>query len=208
MKKFITLALMALLFSTQACSQAVYWQEGKHYTVIAQKASDKPEVMEFFSYWCPACYNFEPIVEQIKKKLPDNVAFKKVHVNFMGFASKEVQDEVTKTMVAGRTLGLEAEVTAGIFNQIHVLRKPVTGYNDLKDIFVANGVDGEKFDKAVKGFAVNSQFKANNKLIDQYRSHLSGVPNFIVNGKYQAKFTRDMTGDDIVDLIVWLSTQN
>jgi thiol:disulfide interchange protein DsbA len=47
--------------------------------------------------------------------------------------------------------------------------------------------------------------KKNNKAISEYRRFVSGVPNFIVNGKYQAQFTRDMTADDMVDLIVFLS---
>ncbi len=93
------------------------------------------------------------------------------------------------------------------FNRIHVQRKPVTGLTDLTDIFVANGVDLAKVEKAAKSFGVQSQLKKNNKTIEQYRRYLRGVPNFIVNGKYQAKFTRDMTKEDIVDLIVWLSTQ-
>ena len=70
-----------------------------------------------------------------------------------------------------------------------------------------NGVEDAEFDKLVSSFGVNSMLNKNNKLIVKYRKHLSGVPNFIVNGKYQAKFTRDMTNDDIVDLIVWLSKQ-
>ena len=57
-----------------------------------------------------------------------------------------------------------------------------------------------------KSFAVNSMLKKNNKAIEQFRRHVSGVPNFIVNGKFQAQFTRDMTPDDMVDLIVFLST--
>ncbi|MFT7418005.1 MAG: thiol:disulfide interchange protein DsbA, partial [Glaciecola sp.] len=48
----------------------------------------------------------------------------------------------------------------------------------------------------------------NNREIDTYRENLTGVPNFIVNGKYQATFSRDMTPDDIVNLIVWLTKQS
>jgi thiol:disulfide interchange protein DsbA len=47
----------------------------------------------------------------------------------------------------------------------------------------------------------------NNRSIEKYREHLSSVPNFIVNGKYQATFTRDMNPDDMVDLIVFLSNK-
>jgi thiol:disulfide interchange protein DsbA len=54
---------------------------------------------------------------------------------------------------------------------------------------------------------VNSMLKMNNKLIQQYREHVSSVPNFIVNGKYQATFTRDMNENEMSDLIVYLSNK-
>lgn len=207
MKKLILLTITALLFSAQACSQAVLWEEDKHYKVISEEATEKPEILEFFSYWCPHCYNFEPLVAQIKQKMSDDVTFKKVHVNFMRFTSPEVQDEATKAMMIGRMLNKEDELNMAIFRNIHVQRAPVTGLKDLTNLFIVNGMDAEKVEKAAKSFSINSQLKKNNQLVSQYRRHVSGVPNFIVNGKYQAQFTRDMTSDDIVDLIVWLSEQ-
>lgn len=206
MKKLILLTLTALLFSAQACSVEL-WEEGKHYKVIAEEATEKKEILEFFSYWCPHCYNFEPLVAQIKQKMGDDVTFKKVHVNFMRFASPEVQDEATKALMIGRMLDKEVELNQAIFKNIHVQRAPVTGLEDLKNLFIVNGIDAEKVEKAANSFSINSQVKKNNQLVKQYRRHVSGVPNFIVNGKYQAQFTRDMTSDDIVDLIVWLSEQ-
>jgi thiol:disulfide interchange protein DsbA len=59
----------------------------------------------------------------------------------------------------------------------------------------------------ISSFGVDSMLKMNNKSIQQYRKHVSSVPNFIVNGKYQATFTRDMQPDDMTDLIVFLSNK-
>lgn len=207
MKKLILLTLTTLLFATQACSQMVLWEEGKHYKVIAEQATEKPEILEFFSYWCPHCYNFEPLVAQIKQKMGKDVTFKKVHVNFMGFTSTQVQDEATKALMIARVLDKEEAMNQAIFRNIHVQRAPVTGLKDLTNLFIVNGIPAEQVDKAASSFSINSQVKKNNQLVKDYRRHVSGVPNFIVNGKYQAQFTRDMTSDDIVDLIVWLSEQ-
>ncbi|XOV79771.1 MAG: thiol:disulfide interchange protein DsbA/DsbL [Aestuariibacter sp.] len=206
MKKLILLTITALLFSAQACSVEL-WEEGKHYNVISEQATDKPEILEFFSYWCPHCYNFEPLVAQIKQKMSDDVTFKKVHVNFMRFTSADVQDEATKALMIARFLDKEEEMNQAIFRNIHVQRAPVTGLKDLTNLFIVNGIDAAKVEKAAKSFSINSQLKKNNQLVKEYRRHVSGVPNFIVNGKYQAQFTKDMTSDDIVDLIVWLSEQ-
>lgn len=206
MKKILLLLSLILLVPLQACAQEK-WREGTHYNVIAEQATEKKEVMEFFSFWCPHCFKFEPIVKNIKAKLADDVQFKKVHVNFMRFTSQAIQDDVTKAMMIARELKKAEELNQAIFKYIHVSRSSITGINDLKNIFVVNGVEPEDFDKMMSSFGVNSRLKMNNKAVQDYRKHVSSVPNFIVNGKFQATFTRDMGQDDIVDLIVYLSNK-
>ncbi|MFT5314161.1 MAG: thiol:disulfide interchange protein DsbA [Paraglaciecola sp.] len=208
MKKILLSLVLTLLIPLQACAQdQAQWKEGEHYVVVNDTASAKPEVLEFFSFWCPHCHNFEPLVKQIKQKLDSDVAFKKIHVNFMGSAGPDAQNDATRAMMVGRALKKEQPLNQAIFQSIHVQRATVTGLGDLQNIFTANGVEAAEFDKLARSFGVNSMLQKNNKTIDQYRKYLSGVPNFIVNGKYQAKFTRDMNNDDIVNLIVWLSKQ-
>lgn len=207
MKKILLLLSLALLLPLQACAQEK-WREGTHYNVIADQATEKKEILEFFSFWCPHCFNFEPIVKNIKTTLADDVEFKKVHVNFMGFTSEAIQDNATKAMMVGQALQKSDALNQAIFKYIHVSRASITGLQDLKNIFVANGVDSDEFDKMVTSFGVNSMLKMNNKLIQQYRKHVSSVPNFIVNGKYQATFTRDMDNNDISELIIFLSSKD
>lgn len=208
MKKLLVAAGLLLLFSLQACAQQEPWIEGTHYEVISDEGTETPQITEFFSFWCPHCFSFEPLVAQIKQKMDDKTTFNKVHVNFMGFTGPDVQNAATRAMLVGRSLNKEESMNQAIFQFIHVQKGTVTGLEDLKSVFVAQGVPAEEFDKLAQSFNVNSQLNNNNKTIDQYREHIRGVPNFIVNGKYQAKFTREMTSDDIVDLIVWLSNKS
>lgn len=197
---FATFCLLAANVQAQAL-----WEEGTHYTVISDDATEQKEITEFFSFWCPHCYNFEPIVAEIKKKKAADVKFQKVHVNFMRSAGPDIQDMATRAMMIGRALKKEDQVNMAIFQHIHQDRKLIAGEDDLKQILAKVGIDGATFDKAWNGFAVKGQIGKNNKMIDKYRRHVSGVPNFIVNGKYQAVFARGMSADDIADLIVWLS---
>ncbi|WP_340678696.1 thiol:disulfide interchange protein DsbA/DsbL [Paraglaciecola sp.] len=206
MKKILYVLLLTLFIPLQACAQE-QWQEGTHYTIVGEQATAKPEILEFFSYWCPHCYQFEPLVKSIKEKMGNDVEFTKVHVNFMSFTSTEIQDEASRALMVARALKQEDAMNNAIFKYIHVQKSPVTGLKDLQNIFIVNGVEPADFTKMASSFGVNNMVQKNNKTIDTYRKHLSGVPNFIVNGKYQAKFTRDMTNDDIVDLIVWLTKQ-
>lgn len=70
MKKFAVLFVMAMLLPLTACAQegTAKWKEGTHYTVLDEEATKKPVITEFFSFWCPHCFQFEPIVKQIKEK--------------------------------------------------------------------------------------------------------------------------------------------
>lgn len=206
MKKYLLLISFFLLASFQT-NAVELWKEGVHFTVLDKPTSKKPEITEFFSFWCGHCYNFEPLVAKIKEKKAENVKFNKVHVNFMGFASKETQNFATTALMVGRAEKRSEELNNAIFEYIHRKRGVITSLKDLRNIFAVNDVDPEKFDKLASSFGVNSMIKKNNKQVDDYRQHLGGVPNFIVNGKYQATFTNDMSADDMVDLIVWLSTQ-
>jgi len=206
MKKILLLLSLTILLPLQACAQEK-WREDTHYKVISDKATEKKEVLEFFSFWCPHCFSFEPIVKNIKTKLADDVEFKKVHVNFMGFTSAAVQDDATKAMMVARELNKSEALNEAIFKYIHESRSTITGIKDLKNIFIANGVEAEDFDKMMSSFGVNSRLKMNNKSVQEYRKYVSSVPNFIVNGKYQATFTRDMNPDDMAELIVFLSNK-
>jgi thiol:disulfide interchange protein DsbA len=206
MKKIFLSVFIAILLPLQACAQEQY-QEGTHYIVVNDKATPEPEILEFFSFWCPHCYNFESIVAQVKEKMDRDTKFKKVHVNFMGFTSPDVQDDATRAMLVARSLKKEDTLNLAVFESIHKLRSPVTSIKDLKNIFIVNGIEPETFEKMVSSFGVSNMLKMNNKTIAQYKKHISGVPNFIVNGKFQAKFTNDMNADDMANLIVWLTKQ-
>lgn len=204
MKKLLSVLVFGCLFALQACA-VEEWQEGEHYVVLSRDVTSTPQITEFFSFWCPHCFSFEPLVKQMKEKAGSGVSFQKVHVNFMQFTGPDVQNIATRGMLIARSLKREEELNQAVFRYIHVERKALTTLDDIKNIFVANGVNADEFDKLALSFGVNSQLMKNNGVIDNYRSYLNGVPNFVVNGKYQARFTRDMTPDDMVDLVVWLT---
>jgi thiol:disulfide interchange protein DsbA len=55
----------------------------------------------------------------------------------------------------------------------------------------------------MSSFGIRSQVAKNDKIARGVRS----VPTIIINEKYQAIFTRDMTPDQSVELISWLVKQ-
>ena len=67
MKAFFKAALLALALPVVAIANL--YQEGVHYDVISDRATKKPEVTEFFSFYCPACNNMENVIYDLKPML-------------------------------------------------------------------------------------------------------------------------------------------
>ena len=69
-----------LLLSASFANASDKFNEGEHYQVLNTTQSANTKVVEFFSYYCPFCYNFEPIVAELKKSLPEGTPLNKVPI--------------------------------------------------------------------------------------------------------------------------------
>ncbi|QBY04274.1 thiol:disulfide interchange protein DsbA/DsbL [Thalassotalea sp. HSM 43] len=209
MKKLFSIFVLALMLPLAACAKD--YQEGKHYTVVGETLTAKPEVREFFSFYCPHCLSFEPFMKDLAKSLPEGATFEKNHVDFMRAASPQVQFEITKSMIVAQQLPQEETLIAAIFDAIQKQRKPLASQAELRELFTKQGVDGEQFDKLMKSFGVNSKAKHMKKLQEQYTKNgaLTGVPTIIVNGKYRVNASELDRGDflnDYKNIVLYLLT--
>ncbi|ELI5413563.1 thiol:disulfide interchange protein DsbA/DsbL [Vibrio parahaemolyticus] len=176
MKKLLALCSTLLLaFSAHAAQ----FEEGKHYKVLDVEKATKPTVTEFFSFYCPHCYKFESVIENLKPALPKEARFEKVHVAFMGADMAVPMAKSYATMVS---LGVEDKMVPAMFEQIHQKRQAPKNEDELKKVFTDNGVDGNKFDAAYNSFAVSSMQKRFDKQFKE--STLTGVPGVVVKNKY------------------------
>lgn len=176
MKKIFTLFTI-LLLSTMA--QAATFKEGVNYQVIGTHQTAKPTVTEYFSLYCPHCYNFEPIIEEVKKGLPEGTDFEKIHVSFMGGSMGVSMAKAYATM---KVLNVEDELIPAMFYQIHQLKKAPRNVQELHDFFVKNGVDGTEFDAAFNSFIVSSMQSRFDKSFKN--AGLRSVPSVVINGVY------------------------
>jgi thiol:disulfide interchange protein DsbA len=182
-KLFIAFFAIALL---PVLATAAKYEEGKHYQVIPGQATNKPEVREYFSYYCPACRGFEAYLGDIEKSLPSGTKLNKTHVDFMGATSPDIQFMLSKGLVVAEKMGIAKQFSAEVFNYIQTKREVVSSEADVRKMFIAAGGDGAKFDKGMKSFSLVSQAKRNKKIQDKMSQgrYVKSVPTFIVNGKY------------------------
>ena len=188
MKKLLSVFALALMLPLAACADtASKFEAGKHYEVISEQPSVKPEVKEYFSFYCGGCNAFEPIAQSVAKKLPDGVEFKKVHVDFIRAASPELQNALARAYLVAKNLGKGDQVASAIFNQIHRARAPFANEKDIRNLVLVHDIDGETYDKAMKSFSIRGAANQMKKEQDELsnRRILTGVPLLIVNGKYK-----------------------
>ncbi|OAN12687.1 thiol:disulfide interchange protein [Photobacterium jeanii] len=196
MKTLLALCSAVMLsFSVQAAK----FTEGDYYKVLDLPKSSTPIVTEFFSFFCPHCYSFEPMIQQLKKTLPENAKFQKHHVSFMGGSMGK---SLSKAYATSIVLGIEEKMTPVLFNRIHNMQKPPRNDNDLRQIFLDEGVKAEDYDGAFNSFAVNSMVNRYNKAFQD--SGLSGVPAVVVNNKYLVQTGEIESADEYFALINFL----
>ncbi|WP_127959847.1 thiol:disulfide interchange protein DsbA [Serratia microhaemolytica] len=180
MKK-IWLALIGMVMA--ASVSAAPFTDGKHYTTLNKPVTGEPQVLEFFSFYCPHCYQFEQVYhvsDAVKKALPAETKMKKYHVQFLGPLGKQL----TEAWAVAMALGVEDKITAPMFEAIQKTRS-VNNVNDIRNLFINAGVSAQDYDAALNSFVVKSLVVKQEKAAQDLQ--LRGVPAVFVNGKYMVK---------------------
>ncbi len=189
MSKITTLIIglvTTLIFTFAFPSQAMKFEEGKHYTVVAEKKTLSPELSEYFSYYCPSCRAYEPYLESFKKVMPEQATFNKVHVDFMSQTSAEIQFMLSKALIIAEKTGVDSKFSPAVFKYLQTDRATINNEKDIRNIFVLSGGDAKKFDQGMKNFSIIGQAKREKKIQDKLSKNrqLTSVPTMVVNGKY------------------------
>jgi thiol:disulfide interchange protein DsbA len=168
----------ALTVTTPSFAQTA----GKDYTLIApaQPGDDpaKIEVLEFFSYGCPHCSDFYPLVSAWAAKLPSDVVFKRVPVTF----GRAAWANIAKLFYTLETTGDLAKLDVDVFKAIHGERINMFDEKTLTEWVVKKGIDPKKFADTFNSFGVQSKVKRGDQLAQAYK--IQGVPAIAVGGKY------------------------
>ncbi|MDP4530024.1 thiol:disulfide interchange protein DsbA/DsbL [Alkalimonas delamerensis] len=185
MKKLFALLFSAAILAAPAFAQTFI--EGKHYEVIAEQATSKPEFKEYFSFFCGGCASIEPLVQQISANLPEEAQFKKVHVDFVRGASPEVQNTLARAYLVADALDRGDAFSTAVFNHIHRQRQQIRNDRDVRSIALGVGISAEEYDNRINSFSVRMGATVmRNEQNELSRSRvLTGVPTFVVNGKYK-----------------------
>ncbi|EFO1265984.1 thiol:disulfide interchange protein [Escherichia albertii] len=175
--------LISLLLSL-ALSGIVYAQQNTTYSVldkpVASAVRDNEMVVEFFSFYCPACYAFSQVYgidKAIRESLPPGKKLVKYHVDSLG----KLGDELTRAWAVAMVLGVEDKVEPLLFDAVQKTRR-LKSAEDIPGIFIRAGVYPGEYMQALASKEVAEMTEKQKRLFREYA--VTGTPSVYVNGRY------------------------
>ncbi|QJC30114.1 hypothetical protein GJT84_02090 [Enterobacteriaceae endosymbiont of Plateumaris sericea] len=186
-KKYILL-LSSLFFFTfsNVCLSSTKFVQNIHYELIKQSPSiklikdPKIQIIEFFSFLCPNCYDFYNMIYKtnfLNKKFLKNLKVKKYHIN--GIGNKKLSELATYNWSIAIVLHVEDKVILPIFEGIQKSHK-IYNYFTMRKLFIkAANIDKNIYDAAWNSFLVKALNIKQKELSKTW--NVSSVPFIIVN---------------------------
>jgi thiol:disulfide interchange protein DsbA len=202
--------------TTAASAEALgptLWQPGVNYTLIvpAQPTSvpaGQVEVLEFFWYACPHCYDIDPQIEAWRKSKPAYISFSRVPVTW-----SEGHRALARLFYTLKSLGKLDQLHGEVFKEIHVNGNPLVATDGdeaeterIQTAFAKKeGISEDEFKKAYHSFPVDTDLQKADALVQRYR--IDGVPSFVINGKYVADVRTAGSPERLMSLVGDLAAQ-
>ncbi len=174
---------------------------------------DKAEVVEVFSYACPACNMFQPTMDKLKAVLPANAELIYLPASFR---PDEDWPVFQRAYYTAQALGITDKTHQATFDAVwkddgtlhiadpktHRPVSPLPGIDDVAKLYATFGVKAEDVVATANSFAINTKMKQADAQLKAYG--VDSTPSLIVNGKY--RLTAQSAGgvDKVVPLVKFL----
>jgi thiol:disulfide interchange protein DsbA len=193
------------------------WVEGKQYQRIepAQpkvSGTSKIEVVEVFSYGCPACNQYHATASRLARELPADAQMAYLPASFV---PQENWVMLQRAYYAAQAMGVAAKGNDAMYDAVWKT-KELTAYKDsgalkskdalptLADaakVYAKFGVDPKDFVAVANSFAINIKVRRADELVKAYG--VEGTPTIVVNGKYRLSPSQ-VGADQSIELTKWL----
>jgi protein dithiol oxidoreductase (disulfide-forming) len=200
MKKIVSLLVLVLAAPLIAFAQGTpKFSELKPAQPVSVEGN-KIEVVEFFWYGCPHCYNLEPVLETWLKKLPPDVQFRRVPAVFN--PRWEHDAEIFYTFDA---MGVLDKVHKPFFDAIHQNGLRTDNPEAMAQWLQRNGIDPKKFNETMKSFTVKSRTGRAKQMSVAY--NIDGTPAMAVQGKYTVSAEQGGSREGMLQTVSYIVDQ-
>jgi protein dithiol oxidoreductase (disulfide-forming) len=209
---FLVLALLP------PAAPAASWSEGVQYLRLTPPQqttvpSGKVEVMEVFSYGCPACNAFQPVMDKLRRSLPANA-----QLVYLPAAFNPAEDwpMFQRAFLAAQALGIAERAHQAMFDAVwktgelaitvpgsNRLKEPPPSIADAARLYArVAGVSPQQFLAMANSFSIDSKMRAADAQI--LAMHVDSTPTLIVNGKYRVIRDELKSNDELIELVKYL----
>jgi thiol:disulfide interchange protein DsbA len=211
------LSALSLLSATAAAQGPVKWIEGIHYFRLqpAQPTSTpgKVEVLDVFSYACPACNAFEPTFDKLKAALPAGAQIAYLPA---AFNPQEDWPVFQRAFLAAENLGVVEKTHDAMYDAVwgkntlaiidanhHLLpqaQQPTI--DDVAKFYAGYGIKPADFVAMANSFTIASKIRgADAQLLAE---QVDSTPTIIVNGKYRVTPRSAGGYQQVIDVVLYL----
>lgn len=220
MKKIglVLVAVFAYASVLPAHAASAQYAEGTNYDVLEQPQATtvpagKVEVMEVFSYACPYCDKFQPVMHKLEHSLPRNAEIVFLPASFnpsedwpmfqrayftaqsLGIAKRTHQAIYDAVWKSGE-LAIEDQATNRLKNPLPSIQDAARTYSHL------TGVSEQAFITAAQSFGVDTQMREADAQIAAMQ--IPGTPCIVVGGKYRVNMESLNSPEDVIPLVKYL----
>jgi protein dithiol oxidoreductase (disulfide-forming) len=179
--QLIAAAALALSIAPWASAQVA----GKDYTPISPAqpggTNGQVDVIEFFSYGCPHCYEFDPLLTKWRARQPADVSFHRVPISFGNPKWADLQ----RMYLTLEAMKVGDKLDTAVFEGVQKQRVDFSNEKTRNEWLAKQGVDVKQFNDTWRSFGVAAQVKRSEQLAELYK--VQGVPSMAIDGKYMAQ---------------------
>jgi thiol:disulfide interchange protein DsbA len=140
-------------------------------------SGERIEVIEFFYYGCPVCYESQPHIARWLMRAGPGIVMLRVPAVFT-----ESSESFARTFYTLGALNQIARLHWPLYDNHHFDGKQLNEEKNVIDWVSGNGVDGARFKELWHSDEVKAQVEAAKKALETY--DVKGVPTFVIDGKY------------------------
>jgi protein dithiol oxidoreductase (disulfide-forming) len=211
-------AIFMLMAASAAGAADATFVEGKQYRALSPTVpvSTPPgivEVVEVFSYGCPACNAALPMTQKLKESLPRTAQLVLIPA---AFNPSEAWPMFQRAFITAQVMGIAEKNHLAMFNAIWVtgdlplvdpvtknLRPKLPTIEDAARFYAKqSGIKEADFVATSKSFAVETRIGRAEQLVRAYQA--DSTPTFVVNGKYVVEPSRAGSYDAAAAVIRFL----
>ena len=199
--KWLTAALGALFFLGTAAAGfgAAAPIKDKEYTLVEPalppldaNSGKKVEVIEFFYYGCPHCYNLQPALKAWLKNAPKDIEFKRMPTVF-----RESWVPLTRTFYALEAIGALEKMHDDVFSTVQQNSVNLGDKHLLLEWAAKRGLDVRKLGEAYDSFAVQTKTQRSLQMTRAYG--ITGTPSIVVGGRFLTAPSMTLNADNTIN---------